>query len=208
MESQRKRMPAAERREQLLDCLLHVFATDGAHAVSIDRVARDSGVARTVVYAQFPSLEAMVDALATRSERQALQRIAALIQVAADDGSPGSTDAITPERLLEALRGLFADLAVEPDLWRMIFAAPEGLPPVFGSRLATGREQVVSLLEPAIARTLDRLGLPSLDAELTTRMLQAMIREGVRLHLADPDAYPVERLVGQFDALVAALHGP
>lgn len=208
MEPQRKRMPAAERREQLLDCLLHVFATDGAHAVSIDRVARDSGVARTVVYAQFPSLDAMVDALVTRSEHQALRRIAALIPVTADDGGPTSTDPLEPERLIEALSGLFADLAVEPDLWRMIFAAPEGLPPAFGSRLAAGREQVVAILEPLIAQSLERLGLRGLDSELTTRMLQAMIREGVRLHLADPASYPVERLVGQFDVLVAALRGP
>lgn len=201
-------MPAAERREQLLDCLLHVFATDGAHAVSIDRVARDAGVARTVVYAQFPSLEAMVDALVTRSERQALQRIAALIPTTPDDEGPASTEPLEPERLIEALRGLFADLAVEPDLWRMIFATPEGLPPAFGSRLAAGREQVVTLLEPVIARSLGRLGLADLDSELATRMLQAMIREGTRLHLADPAAYPVERLVGQFDVLVAALRGP
>lgn len=206
MAPQRKRMPAAERREQLLDGLLHVFATDGAHAVSIDRVARDCGVARTVVYAQFASLDAMVDALITRSEHRALDRIASLIPVAPED--PTASDGLAPERLLDALRGLFADLTVEPDLWRMVFAAPEGLPPAFASRLAAGREQVVAILQPVIAQSLARLGLSHLDSELGTRMLQAMIRESTRLHLADPAAYPVDRLVGQFDALVAALRGP
>jgi AcrR family transcriptional regulator len=200
----RQRMPGAERREQLLDSLLHVFATEGAHAVSIDRVAREAGAARTVVYAQFDSLDAMIDALVARSERRAVQRVAGLIPAAAIRNT--SLSGVDVDQLLvDALRGLFSELANDPDMWRMIFMAPEGLPPAFASRLESGRELVVRMLQPVVTRGLRSHGLDALDGEIAARMLQALIREGARLHLRDPETYPVDRVIGQLEALMAAL---
>ncbi|MCX4092685.1 TetR/AcrR family transcriptional regulator [Nocardia sp. alder85J] len=58
------RDPAA-RREELLDAAERVVAADGA-ALTVARVAAAAGYARTAVYAVFPDLPALVDALAER----------------------------------------------------------------------------------------------------------------------------------------------
>lgn len=197
-------MRGADRREQLLDTLLRLVAEDGAHGLSIDRVAREAGVARTVIYAQFESLDAMIDALITRSEQRAVQRVAGLIPVA-EIGSPSLSGRGVDQLLLDGLRGLLSELANDPAMWRVIFMAPEGLPPAFAKRLEAGRELVITMLEPVVARGLRGRKATGLDSEITARMLQAMIREGARLHLRDAEAYPVDRLVDQFEALLTSL---
>src|SRR4051794_28532105 len=50
------RLPAAERREQLLDVTKAMVAARGFHAVSIEAVAREAGVSRPIVYGHFDDL--------------------------------------------------------------------------------------------------------------------------------------------------------
>ena len=49
------RMPAAQRRTQLLDTAVHVFAERGYHAASMNDVAEAAGVTKPVLYQHFSS---------------------------------------------------------------------------------------------------------------------------------------------------------
>ena len=49
------RLPAHERRRQLLDTALEVFAADGFHATSMNDVAEAAGVTKPVLYQHFTS---------------------------------------------------------------------------------------------------------------------------------------------------------
>jgi len=49
------RLPAAERRQQLLDVALEVFGGTGYHATSMDQVAAAAGVTKPVLYQHFSS---------------------------------------------------------------------------------------------------------------------------------------------------------
>jgi AcrR family transcriptional regulator len=49
------RLPAAERREQLLEAALAVFAADGFQSATMDAVAAGAGVTKPVLYQHFPS---------------------------------------------------------------------------------------------------------------------------------------------------------
>lgn len=49
------RLPAHERRRQLLDVALDVFAADGFHATSMNDVAEAAGVTKPVLYQHFTS---------------------------------------------------------------------------------------------------------------------------------------------------------
>ena len=51
----RARLPAAERRRQLLDVAVDVFAANGFHATSMDQVAEAAGVTKPVLYQHFRS---------------------------------------------------------------------------------------------------------------------------------------------------------
>lgn len=53
------RLPAAERREQLLGTAVEVFGSRGFHAASMDDVARAAGVTKPVLYQHFGSKRAL-----------------------------------------------------------------------------------------------------------------------------------------------------
>ena len=62
----RKRMSAAERREQLLDVTKEIVGEEGFHAVSIEAVARRAGITRPVVYGHFDDLAGLLEAMVDR----------------------------------------------------------------------------------------------------------------------------------------------
>jgi AcrR family transcriptional regulator len=53
------RLPAEQRRRQLLDVACGVFASNGFHATSMDDVATAAGVTKPVLYQHFPSKRAL-----------------------------------------------------------------------------------------------------------------------------------------------------
>lgn len=53
------RLPAAERRQQLIDTALNLFAERGLHGVSMDDIAEAAGVTKPVLYQHFASKRAL-----------------------------------------------------------------------------------------------------------------------------------------------------
>ena len=53
------RLPAAERRDQLLTAALAVFSRDGYHGTSMNDVAVAAGVTKPVLYQHFPSKQSL-----------------------------------------------------------------------------------------------------------------------------------------------------
>jgi AcrR family transcriptional regulator len=51
----RQRVPAAERRDELIDAAVHEFAHGGLHGTPVDRIARRVGVAQPYVFSLFPN---------------------------------------------------------------------------------------------------------------------------------------------------------
>jgi AcrR family transcriptional regulator len=180
-------MSAEERREPLLDVALDVVVGEGFYAATIDRVARDAGVTRTLIYRQFGDLAGMVSALVDRETGSAMEGLAETLAPMPD----GLDFVEVAEAMLRAMIG-----AVEraPRAWTILFNPPEGGPPELHERIAAGRalarahvqELLTSYLPDGIA-----------DPELAAHLHQALGEELVRLHLRDPERYPVDRLVRQ-----------
>ena len=61
--SQSPRLPAAERRRQLLEVALHAFAKEGFHGTSMNEVATAAGVTKPVLYQHFASKRALYQEL-------------------------------------------------------------------------------------------------------------------------------------------------
>ena len=51
----RQRVPAAERRDALIEAAVHQFARGGLTGTPVDRIARDVGVAQPYVFSLFPT---------------------------------------------------------------------------------------------------------------------------------------------------------
>jgi AcrR family transcriptional regulator len=181
------RLPAAERREQLLDATKAIVAKRGFHAVSIEAVARAAGVSRPIVYGHFDDLSGLLEALVLRESARALEQLQAFL--------PGDLGAGDPRALLLAgLRGYLEAVRDDPDTWRLVLMPPEGAPALLRDLLARGRSAAVAHLAEAARPGLGSGG-PSPDPEMTARTLSAVADEAARLLLTDPERYPVERLL-------------
>ena len=69
------RLPREERREQLLDAALHLIAEQGFRGLSMEAVAREAEIAKTVVYDLFGNQEQLLTALLEREQERVLATI-------------------------------------------------------------------------------------------------------------------------------------
>lgn len=184
------RLPAAERREQILDATLALAAHTGFHAVSIDAVARAAGITRPIVYTHFTDLEGLLNALFDREHDRAMGQLARVIP-AAEDPRP------IPEVAIDALRTYLEVVVEAPMTWTLVLVPIEGTPPALQERMATDRERVREQLAAVLAAGLEREGLDAtlVDLELAAHVIQGISEHAARLVLTEPDAYPVERLM-------------
>jgi AcrR family transcriptional regulator len=94
----RRRVPAAERREQLIGAAVHEFARGGLHGTAVERIARRVGVAQPYVFSLFANKRELFLAALERSFQEvadAFRRAAAEFREArAPTGCEDALDAI------------------------------------------------------------------------------------------------------------------
>jgi AcrR family transcriptional regulator len=130
--AQARRMPRAQRREQILAAATRAFAKAGFAATSLDAVAAEAGVTHVILYRHFPSK--------TELYRAALDRACA--HLAETVGADNFDDSSIPS----LLRGAAAD----PDGFRLLFrhAARE---PEFRDVIDTIRTSSTDVVERHLA---------------------------------------------------------
>src|SRR6476469_8330062 len=69
------RLPAEQRRTQLLGVAVEIFAERGFHATSMDDIAEAAGVTKPVLYQHFPSKRALYRELLDDVDRQLTERL-------------------------------------------------------------------------------------------------------------------------------------
>jgi AcrR family transcriptional regulator len=183
------RLPAPERREQILDVTKAIVGEAGFHGVSIDRVAREAGITRPVVYTHFQDLSGLLHALVDREGVRALAQLGAVVPKALDAGDPVSA-------LVAALRGYLEAVRAEPVTWRLVLMPPEGAPEILRERIAQGRAAIVAQLAELVAGAFAPVGgQNSPDPELTAHSMSALADAWARLMLTDPEHFDPDRLV-------------
>jgi len=98
-----RRLPRAERRDQILAAATRAFARAGFAATSLDDVAAEAGISRVILYRHFESKTHLYRALLDR----VCERLRAM--VGGDDFGPNVLDA------------LLAAAAEDPDGFRLLF---------------------------------------------------------------------------------------
>lgn len=195
------RLPARERRDQLLAAAQAIALERGFHAVTIDGVARACGVTRPVVYGAFEDRTALLNALLERAEQRALAQLARVFPPVPDED-----DDIDPDELL--LRGIRAYLDVvqrDPDTWRVILVPPEGAPAELHERVNAQRRVLLRALRGLLEWGLARRGGPALDADLFARSVFTLSEGAARLLLEQPDRWDVEQFLDFTRTVLAAL---
>src|SRR5947208_13877386 len=110
------RMTGEARREQILDVTEDIVEQAGFHSVTIDRVAREAGITRPVVYTHFGDLQGLLHALVDRGNRRTLEALARVVP------TPGGKP---EEVLLDSLEAFLEIVREDPATWRLALLPPE-----------------------------------------------------------------------------------
>lgn len=179
------RMPAPERREQLIDAALEVILEQGYGGVSVEAVARTAGVTRPVVYDHFPNLGRLIQALVEREERYSLAQLDQVVP--AEPGEPVQELAHGVRRFLDAVLS-------RPTTWRLILLPLEGTPAIVREHVELNRGRILKRMEQLVSSGIERGELPAdLDIELAARAIRDLSEEAGRMVLTDPKRYTPER---------------
>ncbi len=103
----RRRVPAAERREELIAAAVHEFAHGGLHGTPVERIARRVGVAQPYVFSLFASKRDLFIAALERG----FERVAETFRAAAADYAAGRSSADCDD-VLDAMGHAYTDLLV------------------------------------------------------------------------------------------------
>jgi AcrR family transcriptional regulator len=183
------RLARPQRRAQLLDVTKEIVGEHGLHGVSIDRVAREAGISRPIVYEHFTDLTGLLHALLDREGERALQQLIAVLP--AEPATGDVTDV-----LMGALSGYLTAVRSDPITWRLVLMPPEGAPAFLHERIGRARADVVELLARLIEHAFaPRGGQRSPDPELTAHSMSALSDFWAQLLLTDPERFDVERLL-------------
>jgi AcrR family transcriptional regulator len=104
----RRRVPAAERREELISAAVHEFAHGGLHGTPVERIARRVGVAQPYVFSLFPSkLDLFLAAL-----QRGFERVAETFHRAAAEYADGRAPADC-EDALDAMGRAYKEMLID-----------------------------------------------------------------------------------------------
>ncbi len=177
------RMPIEVRREQVLDAALRIICARGYGAANMEAIARETGVAKTVVYDAYGGRDRLLRALLEREERRILATLEA----------PAEGDLLAwVEHGLRAVRA-------NPAEWRLLLAPAGETPDLVREHVEAGRAVVLEHV-----RALLRPFGPS-DPELAARAVLALAERAALDVLEDPEAFTPERYMAFVRGLTRAL---
>jgi AcrR family transcriptional regulator len=173
----------------VLDAALRIICARGYGAASMEAIARETGVAKTVVYEAYPRRAELLRALLQREEQRILTTLLSDPPVVGA-GSPRSLLLAWIERGLRAVRE-------SPDEWRLLLAPTAETPPLVREHVEAGRAAVLARLRALLAP----FGPP--DEELAARAVLA-VAERAALDVLE-GTYPPERALAFARSILDAL---
>ena len=140
--STRRRMRGPERRRQLLTVARKVFGRRGYHVVTMDDVARESGVTKPILYDHFPSKRDLYRALLEAD----LEQLAARIREALE------TSRGNRQRIQASLQAYFDFVDEEGEGFRLLMQEAVGTERDFTEMVIRFREEVLRQVTEVIVR--------------------------------------------------------
>jgi AcrR family transcriptional regulator len=175
------RLPASERRSQLLAAALEVFASKGYHATSMNDVADTAGITKPVLYQHFASKRQLYRELLAEVGDRALDEI-----------TSATSDATSPhEQVNRGMAAFVSWVWADSSAFRLLFGG--------GARRDEEFERDVRSIEASIAQAIAEL--IDADVEPQHRLILAHgvfgMAEGTLRHLVNTNAEFDPRVVAQ-----------
>jgi AcrR family transcriptional regulator len=169
------RLPAAARREQLLNVALEVFARQGFHGTAMNDVAEAAGVTKPVLYQHFQSKRQLYLALLDEVGQRLRQTVE---KAGADSGGPRA-------QVEAGFRAYFCWVKDDRDSFLLLFGS--------GARRDEEFAEAVRRFEIAIADTIAPLIQADIDPEHQRLLAHALVG------LAEGTSRRLLALGGEFD---------
>lgn len=190
------RVPAEQRRAQILDAALHLVATRGHQAVTMDAVAERAGVTKPVVYGHFSGRGDLLAALLYREHSGALHQLLTTVPA-----GRLLTEEQPAEAAVQMLDGFLRAVRESPDRWYCIVMPMPDLPAEFHASRERARTVVLEQIRQILARLLAGQGV---DVELTAHAVLTLGEMAARLLLTDPERFTPERFAAAVRVAVSA----
>lgn len=134
------RLPAAERRVQLLDAALSVFAAEGFQTATMESVATEAGVTKPVLYQHFSSKrDLFLELLRTTGDG-----------LTATVGEATGAAATGQEMVANGFAAYFHFVAEHPDEFRLLFGEGVRTDPEFARAVAGVESQLADFIAALI----------------------------------------------------------
>jgi AcrR family transcriptional regulator len=193
-------VPAEQRRAELLDAALHLVATQGQRAVTMDAVAQRAGVTKPVVYGMFASRTELLTALLRREHQQALEQLLAIL--------PEPFAPAPGELVAQVLAEFLHVVRAAPDRWYCIVMPMADMPPEFHDAREQARAVVLRRTEELARPLLRAMHAPEgLAPDLVAQTMVALFEMAARLVLTDPGSYSPERFITAIRAAAGLVTG-
>src|SRR4051794_31643792 len=180
------RLPADQRRQQLLDVARDVFSEGGFHATSMDEVALRAGVTKPVLYQHFPSKRALYIELLNDTGAHLLREL----EQATHNAPSGRA------RVEQGFAAYFRFVVSNRSAFRLLFGASMRTDPEFSRSVETTIAAAVEAISPLIeipASQEQRMVL----ANALVGMAESVSRRAVHDPDAEDDADRLARWVAE-----------
>lgn len=180
-------MPAAQRRSQLLETAVGVFAENGYHAASMNDVAEAAGVTKPVLYQHFSSKRELFVELLTAIGDELRDTIA-----------KATADAAGPRQQVEqGMRAYFRFVDTKTDSFKVLFGAGARRDPEFAAFARAVEESIAE----SIAQLIVVDGQQAAHGDLLAHGIVGMTETASRFWLAHDREPDVDTLASQLSRL-------
>lgn len=181
------RLPAAERRDQLLGTAVHVFAENGYHGTSMNDVADAAGVTKPVLYQHFSSKRELFVEVLTDVGDELRDTIA-----------KATSDAAGPRQQVEnGLRAYFHFVEQRTDCFRVLFGSGVRSDPEFDSFALSVEESIAE----SIAELIVVDGQPAEHRDILAHGIVGMAESASRYWLSHDRSPDADTLASQLARL-------
>ena len=194
------RQPREVRREQILDATLRLIARHGWAGMTMDAIAEEAGVAKSVTYAIFESQAGLQRAVMKREQERAFALAAEALAAARAAENPIA--AITA-----GLMVFMEGVARAPDSWKLVLLPIDGAPDGVREAIRDGRERWRHEMGAIAEEQLARAGIHDVDTDLVAHIVRGNAEYVARLIIEQPGTYDPERIATGIARLAARIGG-
>lgn len=180
-----------ERRRDILDAALGLFAEHGYRDTTVDQIAARAGVAKGTVYLYFEAKEDLLLAL----KRRYLEGLTEVLKAAVDTtlARIAEGEQIDPRTVVDSLFDTLADPEVADEKTMAVVVAQIDNPD-FMAAVRKLENEVTTVMAGALDRAREAGIVHVTDSEMTARLLHTAVREHIARAVCDGEV-DLERVV-------------